>query len=482
MSYAKGRNEAAATRFEYKQSIRDADAWKTPISDKTVDKLIAMNTAGLLRETENNALVYAYARQALGQSAKPQQIISDVGFKDHKFRFNWTYIAPSVGEYEPFPKRQGPRPWKFIFVHSFGYTWDVPYLMRFPTALHPPGDEYGHHPMRWRSGIAQLVTPKKYDPAKPNKSNKVSIHFCISRRGDILVSVDLNDIAYHGGGDPRYDIGKLLKNALGPWRGSNVYTIGIELEPCLGRLKPNKSLVLLDYPDRQLQSFAVLIKKLQAIQPIANTVISRFKKASLEEQLQVAATTGGYIQHLDTFPIEKRLNPKTGKLESTGKSDASNQRDANDKAQMGVYSDGSVGPGWTKLFEHVAALKSFDLAKNVFVDHFDSPDFSHLPDLAVAMNQGNVGQRAALGALMDHMAGYKRAAGMAAMSRRTLNSNAVTQAADSHNALAKIAASASKISQSVGTSSLTPISGPDLAYEEDTDTWTAGGEKVSEGT
>lgn len=469
------RNEGAATTRSYgKKSQQEDDAWKTPLTEDSVNKLIVKATAPLQKSFRENAETYANARVKAGASAKPKMIISDFGFKEAGF--NWTYMPPSIGEYQIFPKKEGLRPWRFVFVHSFGYTWDIPYMAKNKSALNPPGDTYGHHPKRWMAALRQLVLPKEFDPKK-GKVDKVSIHFCVSRRGDILVSVDLNDIAYHGGGDPKYSIGDAIG---GKYHGNNAYTIGIELEPCLGRKKAFGTTFLLDYPDRQLKAFAILIKKFQAVRPIANTVISRFSNQSLQEQFRAAKTTGGYVQHIDVFPVEPRLDKRTGQMKTTGKVDASGQRDGSAKAQFSVYSDGSVGYGWTQLFDYISKVRTFNLATQVFVDRLDDPDFSQIANLSTMMTKGNTGQRAALGALKNDLEAHRRARDMQGQTRQTVMTNGVSQAAALHARVAEAAATASQVHQKLSSKGVTPLSQGNVAYNFEKDQWERDGVAIEE--
>lgn len=400
------------------------------LSPSAVSSLVSKHMSTLKKHLQENAETYANARSISHASPKPKQIISNVGFVDHPMRFSWSYFPPPLGQYKVMPDNQ-MRPWAYVFLHSFGPTWDAPY-MKSPGRLVPPGDQYGHHPTRWFAGVNWLVKPK------PQGADKSSIHFCVSRRGDIVVSVDLNDIAYHGGGDI-----KLHPN------GTNYVTIGIELEPLFGRKKAKGGWDILDYSEPQVKSLAVLCKKFTTIRPIKQVVISKYFSTPVLQQIKQHES--GYIQHIDTF---------------------SKKRDA--RGQFAVDSTtGKVGPGWEQLWGYMKLVRKFNLATDVFVEKIMDPDFSQLTDLAKAMQAGSFGQKMAAGVAYHRMQGYKRAAEMQAQSRRTLAQKGVTNAASLSAATSRQVAAVTTVLNRTNAANPPSLTGGPQ-YDFDTGTWQDG--------
>src|SRR5512136_497194 len=143
-------------------------------------------------ELKKNAEVYANARAQSRLTAKPNQILSEIGFKEHPLRLSLVYYPPRPGEYKVMPNKK-LRPWRYICLHVGDTGWDKTYLNRTSGVAQPPGDENGHNEARWARIIQQYILPQ--DSTKTR--NPCSTHYCVSRKGDVIASVDLNDIAYH---------------------------------------------------------------------------------------------------------------------------------------------------------------------------------------------------------------------------------------------------------------------------------------------
>lgn len=424
--------KTARTEGPYTQRRQTSQGWtddKT-LSPSQVSSLIAKHTATLKDHLQRNAGAYANATVPKGSTSQPRQIISSVGFTDHPLHFSWSYFPAPVGQYKASPNNK-MRPWAYVFFHSFGPTWDAQY-MKDGNRLLPPGDQYGHHPTRWFAGINWLVKQK------PQGADKSSIHFCVSRRGDVVVSVDLNDIAYHGGGDFK----------IHPW-GTNYVTIGIELEPLFGRKKKGGGWDIMDYSEPQVKALAVLCKKFTTIRPLAEVVISKYFDTPVLEQIK--QHTSGYIQHIDVFSKKRdargqfAVDPKTGK----------------------------VGTGWAQLWGYMKQVRKFNLATDIFVDKIQDPDFSQIQDLAQAMQKGTFGQKMAAGVAYHKYQGLRRAAEMQAHTRQTHAQKGVTNAASLSSAASRQVAAVSAVMSRTDASSAPALEGGPQ-YDFDSGTWQDG--------
>ena len=418
------RNEGPVT-----QRRQTSHAWVPGevLSPSEVSSLLAKKTATLKDALRRNASAYANIGFTSEANSQPRQIISNVGFVDHPLRFNWSYFPAPLGQYASMPSHK-MRPWGYIFLHSFGSGFDADYF-KDPNRLLAPGDQYGHHPKRWFAGVNELVLPKPY---------KTSIHFCVSRRGDVVASVDLNDIAYHGGGD--FVIHPL---------GTNYVTIGIELEPCFGRKRKGGAWDIIDYSDPQMKSLAVLCKKFTTIRPVEQVLIS--KNFSTPVLQQIKQHTSGYIQHLVVF---------------------SKKRDA--RAQFAVDpKTGKQGRGWEQLWGYMAKVRKFNLATDIFVEKIQNPDFSQLQELAHAMQNGTFGQKMAMGVSYHKYQGLKRAAEMQAHSRQALAQSGVTNAASLSAAASRQVAAVSAVLNRANAGNAPALAGGDQ-YDFETGLWQDG--------
>jgi len=220
-------------------------------------------------ELQKNAEVYANVRAQSSRNAKPNQIISTVGFADNPQRLTCVYYPPRPGTYKVFPDKR-LRPWRYIALHVGDTGWDKAYFKRSATAVQAPGDESGHNPERWTRLLQQYILS-----AEAGKSATLySAHYIVSRRGEVVASVDLNDIAYHM---PK-TFPKLFSD-----KDNNYATVGIVFEPCYVRLAPNSNLSLLEFSARQQAALAVLIKKLTTVYPIELVVIRRLSSTPLTQ-------------------------------------------------------------------------------------------------------------------------------------------------------------------------------------------------------
>lgn len=263
-------------------------------AQETTQTLTQKLISKLNKELKKNAEVYSNSRVQVGQIPKANQLISNVGFVDHPYRLSVSHFAPRPGEYTIYPKSKGLRPWRYIVLHMDASTWDTVYLKQNTTALKPPVDTNGHNPDRWLGLLQRYIIP--IDGGKKTRS-KLSAHYLVNRLGEVVVSVDLNDIAYHMPTNQP----KLFKS-----QDNNTPTVGIVLEPCYGRATSGGTITLLDLSERQYAALAVLIKKLTTITPIEQVAIL---KSTLQPiQIQTAQNPTGFIQ---TFDVGKSPAPIT---------------------------------------------------------------------------------------------------------------------------------------------------------------------------
>lgn len=440
----------ARSREEGVSSNRTPAFTNWTLENDAAAQILSKKTRRLSRFFNANAEHYVNARVQKGRSPKPEYILSPVGLTDHPLKFSWAWLPPARGVYRVWPKGK-LRPWTYIFMHSFGYTWDRALLRKNRQRQAPPGDEYGHHPTRWMAGIRQLCALNT-DPNK-KKQGSASIHFCISRRGDVVVSVDANDMAWHGGGDVRFTN-----------KGNNYYSIGFELEPALARYKyANGQLsqpLLLPYPDRQMLALAIVCKKLVTFRPGIKEVYISKKNGSIRSQASQHGS--GYIQHSDV---------KASKVD-TG-------------AQFGIP-PGNIGlpgnpwlnkypSGWETLWDLMRPMR-FTLATDIFTKEIEKGDFNDISDLSVAMMKTtNAGQRAILQQQRDRVQGLRRASAMQAQARRTLYKQATSGATTMTDIISKSAANVTKQVERFNVAGVVGVRGDVQTYDFSSGTWKVGG-------
>lgn len=447
------RNEGAARP----QGHPPESQWDAPISDKTLDQVLTRTVSSLQKAFRDNCRVYANARVAGGAAPTPQHIISAVGLTDRTDAFTWAYLPPNAGGYKPMP--QGfDRPWSYIMLHSFGYSWDY-YQLGVPQGkvgkrtnppggfkqrLTPPGDKYGHHPDRWMAGIRQLCGQI---PPQP-KSARVSVHFCISRRGDVVVSCDMNDVAYHGGGDLQISS-----------RGNNYVTVGFELEPALARATPGGPVSIVPFTDRQMLALAIVCKKISSARPIAQTYISKKNGSVLA---QIASNPSGFIRHTDVF---------------SKKVDASGQFDLlpGEKGTSGWLKNRISG--WDQLWGLMNKLRSFDLATEVFTETL--PDVMAMTGRQLGqMMRSSVleGQRLIVQSSWDRQKSFSRAVSMQAQTRKAHYRQALGQNATLNDIVGKVGAQLTKLAGALSGVQVSEMSmnGEAMSFNFTTGTWFVG--------
>lgn len=437
-----------------------------------------------------NEHVYANARAAAGQSSKPRYIISDIGLVNSngisKDRFTWVYLPPKAGAYNVWPKGV-VRPWTFIFMHSFGYAFDWYHLgydgrgrvrkggRGLLNRTYPPGDQWGHHPTRWQSGNNELTLNTRLG----GSSRRVSIHFCVSRRGDVVVSTDLNDRAWHGGG-----------RFLDAKKSNNTVSVGIELEPQSFRTAPGRFPITAPFTKPQMIALAVICKKMDTWRPIKRVYITRRSKTNhkdFAQTLKLAIQHGsGFVQHSDVSPVRTlKSGKKTG-----GKVDAGAQfnilpgetAEVGSPVWRGLGTSGSggitglrLGSGWTELWAYMDRVRKFRAADQLFVADIPSVDFKLMTEFAEALQKSNAGQRSVLLGAQDRIAGLKRAANMQSRKRRATFAKAMTHGTALSTTVANTTAAVAKTLATFDVSNLAAPTGDVMSYDYGTGTWLVGG-------
>lgn len=397
----------------------------------TYEQLMARFVRQELTRFRENAEAYANLRVQKRTSAVPKQIISNVGFSDRTDPFIWSWLPPAPGAYKTTPSGK-TRDWSYIFIHSFGYAIDLAAFRANPRRLAPPGDEYGHNPLRVMAAVRQLCVTQ--DMNRP-RGGKASIHAIITRRGDIIMSVDLNDKAYHGGGQ-KFKGGPGWFYTSKPYQDNSGWSVGIELEPAMARPAPGRAAELVNYTDRQMLSLAIFCKKLMTINPnIKFNVLSRFHggwqwNQSTKTWASVApgsitnqgnALGSGFVQHIDVH---------YSKLDARG--------------QFAV-APGQKGSGWDQLFGLITRVRDFNLSTEVYSKGLPDLSKTSAAELTSLLTQSDGGQRAVLQTQWDSERAFSRASSMQAQQRREHYKAALGQNAASHDVINKSASTIGKM-------------------------------------
>ena len=417
-------------------------------TDSSLDRLVTLKVRRNLRFYKNNAELYANLRVEKGLDPAPKYIVGPVGFTDRKDPFNWSWLPPNAGAFSFYKGGKRGRPWAYIFLHSFGYGWDYHQYRKNRRLLNPPGDQYGSHPSRMFAAINQLCA------RDVNANKKSSIHCIISRAGDIIMSVDINDKAWHGGGT------SFLKRRV---RSNNSLTVGIELEPALGRTSLKQRATLQNYTDRQMLSLAIFCKKLMSARAIGYNVISKkfggwqwnssskswSGPISGSPRVQTDSLTSGFVQHLDVH--EKKLDAR---------------------AQFDIAL-GTEGSGWDQLFGLINKLRFYNLNTEVWATSIPDISKTSAAELAKAMLSADGTVKAVLQTHWDSERGFMRAAAIQAQGRRAHYKEALGQNAATSDLLSKGVAQITKsISRAVAAAKA--MSGDIPQYDFKTGLWSDG--------
>ena len=361
--------------------------------------------------------------------AENSQIISEVGLTGAPYNFTWEYIPPADGGWRTYP---GVRPWNFIALHSLAATADDRELNRNKKLLFPrkyPIDKYGHNPAKWAT--AQRIF--FYDPGVRRVAGRnVGIHFMVSRRGDVIVSAGLNDIAHHMAGTE------------GIFGGRNPATVGIELELLRYRKVAGGPILFNPYPERQLLALAIILRKIEAVRPIKRQHISTRNGPLLP---QTKAAGSGYVIHSEVKPA--------------------NRKDPG--AQFNIP-QGQPGSGWDQLFGLMSKIRSFNLATEVFVQNLNPAENKSVPAIASALPMANAGSQAALRAVWAQANALRRATAMANQGRQHRSSSALAQISTITDRVTAATAALLNTVQSFNVDSLPSMKNA-LVFNEETNTW-----------
>jgi hypothetical protein len=415
------------------------------LSADDISRIIAKKMRNLQRKLKDNETAYINAKPRKGLTPENRYIVSGVGLTDHPQKFGWSWMPPAEACYQIWPKGK-LRDWSWVMIHSFGYTWDYAFFGKNQGRIAPPGDQYGHHPARWMSAIQQLCALQLSDTRPPQ--SRASIHWCVSRRGDVLWSCGVNDLAYHGGGDVR--IAK---------EGNNRWMVGCELEPALARYKQKNGKLsrpyILPYTDRQMLAQAIVLKKLETFQPNIEHFYCSKENGSIIAQAK--AHKGGYIQHKDVFSKKVDANAQfdiqPGKRGLPGNPHLANYDSA-----------------WDTLWNMMAKMR-FNLATDIFTKKLTDSEFQNVSDMSnVVMKTTNAGQRAIVSAQRDRVLGLQRAASMQAQDRRALYKQGQSHASTMNSIVAKGTAAVSQQAQAYA-GKVAKVGGTIVTYSAETGLW-----------
>lgn len=454
-----------------------------PLTSGQVNAKFRASLAGWRRHMISNARHYANVRQEAGLPGKPRYIVSDFGLVsyngyDHR-RFTWTYIPPQSASVNVWP--QGKiRPWTYVFVHSFGGYFNQ--LRMWPRSQNCPkcsgnnnllfltNDKYGHLNKRWMGGLRPLTRSRGLDP----NARRVSIHFCVSRRGDVVVSADLNDTAWHAGG-----------GVLG-FNSNNAVSIGFELEEDLIRAKRGGRTYVAPYTEPQLIALAIVMKKIETFRPIKHVYITK-RAPGVDDDLGRATRLSqkylsGYVQHSDvSLPSQRtdaaaqfNLLPGRGGEFGSSRWNGTGYREDNGIAWRDPRSGityHKMKSGLDQLWGYMARVRKFDLATQVFAAEIPSLETALLGDLYVALQSSNKGQQALLRSHMKKVWALRRSINMEAKKRATLYGKAQDRGTKLYDILARMSANVSRIVSGFDASNLPSPQGPVQSFNEDTGTW-----------
>jgi hypothetical protein len=452
-----------------------------PLTTGQVTAKFKASLAGWRRHMISNARYYANLRQDVGRSAKPRYLISDFGLISNngydRRRFTWTYIPPQAASVTIWPAGK-IRPWSFIVVHSMGGTFEAarmwPKKGGSGARLYVSSDKYGHDNRRWMAGLRELTKSRGLSPgARP-----VSIHFCVSRRGDVVVSADLNDLAWHAGG-----------NLLG-FKSNNNVSVGFELEEEFIRFRPYGATHVAPYTEPQLIALAIVLKKIETFRPIKHVYITKRVHNAEDDIGQTSRLAkkylSGYTQHSDValpgtrtdaaaqFNIPPGHTSYIGskRWRGTGYSESGGEPWTDPRSGV---THRKVKSGLDQVWYYMSKIRKFNLATQVFASKIPLLDVAPLNDLTVALQASNQGQQTLLRGHLKKLWSLRRALTMEARKRSAMYGQALDRGTKLHGALSSVSANVSRMVNRFDTSNLTTPTGPMQSFDESTGTWYEGG-------
>lgn len=366
------------------------------------------------RTLAKNASYYANQRIKRGLEALPQYILSDYRFRDYGFPVSW--MAPNPSGYVVI-KKGALRRWIFTVFHSFGGTFDLGFLRANRGALSVPTDSNGHNPRRFIGAMRYLTS------LSVSGQVRACVHFGISRRGDWISSVDLNDIAYASGGSLPVGFNK------------NAYSLGFEFEEHLARhiygtKKKTRRIYRQPYSKKQILCLAIGLKKINAWRSVIGD--SRGTVPWLPDRSSIVtafkARNGGFIQHLTIHP-GKRTDTGAQFLVSKGQeirfgSSAWNASNGDPT----LCTTNGPGPllesGWDTLERYFKKVRGVCRETQVFKAPLTSVDLQLAKASEIVNVTSSRAQNIAARAGRDRLAGLSRSAQMQGQSRRSLYNKA----------------------------------------------------------
>jgi hypothetical protein len=393
----------------------------------------------------------ARAQKGLGDGA-PNYILSDFRFKDFNFPVSW--IPPRPRGFAVV-KKGWIRKWQFIVFHCFGETYDWWWLRRHRGLISVPTDVHGHNPKRFMGAVRYLTL---WDGGKKT----VSVHFNISRRGDFISNVDLNDIAYASGGSLRLPFNK------------NRHSIGFELESHLARhiyrtTKKTRRVYRQPYSQRQLLCLAVALRKIHSWRKVIR-IEPLFTQAEMAAAFRAKA--GGCLMHRQLHP-GKRTDPGAQFNIPKG-----SRADFGSSLWNGTgTSTRGPGPsmrsGWDDLDEKFQKIRAVNPATQAFQKPLTPSDVRLAQASEIVNLTAHVGQRTAARVGRGRLAAFSRSESMQAQTRRNIYAKAAAGNASLSALIGKANAVTSAVIRRFDLSVVTGIDDA-VMYDEQTGLWEDG--------
>lgn len=418
------------------------------------------------RTMAKTASYYANDRIAKGLKALPQYILSDHLFKEYGFPTSW--LAPNPRGYWLTPPG-GIRRWIFTVFHSFGGSFDHKFLDKNRGVVSYPVDTDGHSPRRFMAAMRYLTA------WCPNTA-RAAVHFGISRRGDFVSSVDLNDIAHASGGNLELPFSK------------NVYSIGFEFEEHVARYIPGKGVVKTKYrqpySSKQILCLAVTLKKINTWRAViadkSNNMVPYLTDYTAIVNAYNNRTThgvGGFLQHVDIHPGQRTdagaqfMIPK-GKFADFG-SPLWNVTGSNPHSASTRGPGPRMESGWDTLERFYKKLRGVKLATQVFKTPLTDVDLQLAKASYLLNMQGGPAQGLATKAGRDRLAGLARSSQMIQQSRRTLYGKAAATNIALSATIGRANTVISTVLRKFDISAVKGVTGA-VMFEESTGTWEDG--------
>ena len=426
------------------------------------DRILRQQMTAYQRRTALTASYYANARVQRGLTEIPQYILSDYRFKDYGFSVSW--MPPRPGGYR-LSKRGVIRPWLFVAFHCFGGGFDVGFLRKNRGAISVPTDENGHSPRRFMAAMRYLTYIG-------SGAKQVGIHFGISRKGDFVSSVDLNDTAHATGGQVSFPFSK------------NSASIGFEFEAheartIYGTNEPTRRIYRQPYSKKQILCLAIALKKINAwrrvIAPDGKTMEPWLSTPS-EILDAYRAGTGGMLQHLTVSPATRtdagaQFNARKGEPIRFG-SDRWNgiDPDANPSNGPGPL----LESGWDTLEKYFRDVRGVKPESQVFQAPLTSVDLqlARASEVVGLAGRGGRGMAARMG--RDRLAALSRSSQMQQQTRGMLYSKAAATNVALSSTIGRATTVIASVLQRFDASGVEGVSGA-VMFDEATGNWEDGG-------